>query len=137
MCSVMATCNKGKSVKLTTLKKWDLSQTFGHKTDSSIENTNSNSSIECTFSFVTNILSDKCLSMSHDTLENSVIVSGNNSIWSEKEREEIIDRALEISANTESPCFPLKQTRSRNLWWTRWRWSGQWRRTLSWRINGF
>ena len=34
--------------------------------------------------------------MSHDTLENSVIVSGNNSIWSEKEREEIIDRALEI-----------------------------------------
>ena len=34
--------------------------------------------------------------MSHDTLENSVIVSGNNSIWSEKEREEMIDRALEI-----------------------------------------
>ena len=35
--------------------------------------------------------------MSHDTLENSVIVSGNNSILSEKEREEIyIDRALEI-----------------------------------------
>ena len=34
--------------------------------------------------------------MSHNTLENSVIVSGNNSIWSKKEREEIIDRALEI-----------------------------------------
>ena len=34
--------------------------------------------------------------MSHNTLENSVIVSGNNSISSEKEREEIIDRALEI-----------------------------------------
>ena len=34
--------------------------------------------------------------MSHNTLKNSVIVSGNNSIWSEKEREEIIDRALEI-----------------------------------------
>ena len=32
----------------------------------------------------------------HDTLENSVIVSGNNSISSEKEREETIDRALEI-----------------------------------------
>ena len=56
----------------------------------------SNSSVERTFSFVTNILSDKRLSMSHDTLENSVIVSGNDSIWSEKEREEIIDRALEI-----------------------------------------
>ena len=28
-------------------------------------------------------------------LENSVIVSGNNSIWSEKEREEISDRVLE------------------------------------------
>ena len=34
--------------------------------------------------------------MSHDILENSVIVSGNNSIWSEKESEEIIDCALEI-----------------------------------------
>ena len=34
--------------------------------------------------------------MSHDTLENSVIVSRNNSIWSEKDREEIIDPTLEI-----------------------------------------
>ena len=34
--------------------------------------------------------------MSHNTLENSVIVSGNNSIWSKKEREEIIDHALKI-----------------------------------------
>ena len=42
-----------------------------------------------------------------------------------------------ISANAESPRFPLKQTRSRNWWWTRWRWPGQWRRTLSRRINGF
>ena len=33
---------------------------------------------------------------SSNTLENSVIVSGNHSIWSEKEREEIIDCALEI-----------------------------------------
>ena len=55
-----------------------------------------NSSVEHTFSFVTDIVSDKCLSMSHNTLKNSVIVSGDNSIWSEKEREEIIDRALEI-----------------------------------------
>ena len=53
-----------------------------------------NSSVEGTFSFVTNILSDKRLSMGHNTLENSVIVSGNNSIWSEKEREEIIDRVF-------------------------------------------
>ena len=34
--------------------------------------------------------------LQHNTLENSVIVSGNNSIWSGKEREEIIDHALEI-----------------------------------------
>ena len=40
--------------------------------------------------------------MSHDTLENSVIVSGNNSISSEKEREEIIDRALDISQQTQN-----------------------------------
>ena len=37
--------------------------------------------------------------MNHDTLENSVIVSGNNSIWSEKGREEIIIRALEQTQN--------------------------------------
>ena len=36
----------------------------------------SNSSVERMFSFVTNILSNKHLSMSHYTLENSVIVSG-------------------------------------------------------------
>ena len=34
--------------------------------------------------------------MSHDILKTFVIVSGNNFIWSEKEREEIIDHALEI-----------------------------------------
>ena len=34
--------------------------------------------------------------MSHDTLKDSVIVSRNNSIWSEKEREEIINGASEI-----------------------------------------
>ena len=56
----------------------------------------SNCFVERTFNFVTNIVSDKHLSMSHDILENSVIVSGNNSIWSEKESEEIIDCALEI-----------------------------------------
>ena len=37
----------------------------------------------------------------HNTLENSVIVSGNNSISNEKEREEIIDRALEIYLSNE------------------------------------
>ena len=40
--------------------------------------------------------------MSHNTLENSVIVSGNNFIWSKKEREEIIDCALQIYISQQS-----------------------------------
>ena len=56
----------------------------------------SNSSVERMFSCVTCILSDRRLSMSHDTLANSVIVRGNDSNWTVGERNEIIDRAVEI-----------------------------------------
>ena len=100
-----------------------------------------NSSVECTFSFVTNILSDKHLSISHNTLENSVIVSGNNSTWSEKEREEIIDRALEIylskrritTLSSEADSVTKLMMNMMKMTWS----PGQWRRTLSRRINGF
>ena len=56
----------------------------------------SNSAIERTFSVVTNILSDKRLSMQHNTINEALIVYGNDSLWSTEERESIIDRVIEI-----------------------------------------
>jgi hypothetical protein len=56
----------------------------------------SNSSIERTFSVVTNILSDKRLSMHDNTINEALVVYGNDSLWSTEEREAIIDRAVEI-----------------------------------------
>ena len=56
----------------------------------------SNSKVERTFSTVSNILSDKRLSMSHNTLNNNLIVYGNHSLWNKDEREEIIERALDM-----------------------------------------
>ena len=52
------------------------------------------------FENLTNILSDKCLSLSHSSLEDSLIVYGNDGLWSVKEKEEIIDRAVKIYLNT-------------------------------------
>ena len=48
------------------------------------------------FSTVSNIFSDKCLSMSHSTLNDNLIVYGNHSLWSTDEREEIVERALDM-----------------------------------------
>ena len=45
----------------------------------------SNSSVERTFSVVTNILSDKQLSMPHDTINKALIVYGNDSLRSTKQ----------------------------------------------------
>ena len=56
----------------------------------------SNSSVERTFSVVTNILSDKRLSMRHETINESLIVYGNDDLWTTEERTEIINRAVEI-----------------------------------------
>ena len=55
----------------------------------------SNSKAERTFSIMSNILSDKRLSISHNTLTNNLIICGNNSLWNRNEREEIIKRALD------------------------------------------
>lgn len=55
----------------------------------------SNSQVERTFSVVTNILSDKRLSMNHDTLDDCIVILGNNSLWTVAEKEEIITLARE------------------------------------------
>ena len=43
----------------------------------------------------------------------------------------------DISQQTQNHHLWSRLGHSRNWWWTRWRWPGQWRRTLSRRINGF
>ena len=56
----------------------------------------SNSQVERTFSTVTNILSDKRLSMNHNTLEDCLVILGNDSLWTKHEKGEIIQASREL-----------------------------------------
>ena len=59
----------------------------------------SNSQVERTFSTVTNVLSDKRLSMNHNKLEDCLVILGNDSLWKKHEKEEIIQASRELSMN--------------------------------------
>ena len=61
-----------------------------------IATSGSNSSVERSFSTLTNIMSDRRLKMSHLTLETLIIIKGNDRNWSENERGEIISQAVSI-----------------------------------------
>ncbi len=52
--------------------------------------------VERAFSTLTNILTDKRLSMKHKRLEQILIISSNEKNWTVQERNEIIERALNI-----------------------------------------
>ena len=56
----------------------------------------SNSSVERTFSILTLILSDRRLSLKHDGMEDLMMIAANDSLWSEKDKNDIYDRAYEI-----------------------------------------
>ena len=56
----------------------------------------SNSQVEKTFRTVTNILLDKIPSMNHNTLENCLVILGNNSLWKKHDKEEIIQAIREL-----------------------------------------
>ena len=56
----------------------------------------SNSSVERSFSLLTNMLSDRRLSTSHDTMNMLLKLKINNAMWNDVERNEIIDRGLDI-----------------------------------------
>ena len=56
----------------------------------------SNSQVERTFRTVTNILLDKIPSMNHNTLENCLVILGNNSLWRKHDKEEIIQAIREL-----------------------------------------
>jgi hypothetical protein len=55
----------------------------------------SNSVIESGFSRLTLLLSDRRLSMAHSTMEAFVLISINDKIWTEQEREDIMQAAVE------------------------------------------
>ena len=55
----------------------------------------SNSSVERAFSVLTTLLSDRRLSMKHDTMEEVILIAGNDSLWSDSERAEILNAAVE------------------------------------------
>lgn len=56
----------------------------------------SNSTVERAFSVLTALLTDRRLKTSHDTIEMIIRIYCNDKVWSEKEREEIIERATDI-----------------------------------------
>lgn len=56
----------------------------------------SNSTVEWAFSLLTKMLSDQRLSTKHTTLNMRLAIMINDNLWSEGEREMIIDRALDI-----------------------------------------
>ena len=54
----------------------------------------SNSAVERKFSFLTTLLNDRRLSMRNDSMEDCFLIAGNNSNWSEQEKEEILTKVV-------------------------------------------
>ena len=62
----------------------------------------SNSTVQKVFSTLTKLLLDCCLTMKHSTIEDYiVIVVGNSSVWSEWEKDEILDGAVDLCESSE------------------------------------
>ena len=55
----------------------------------------SNSAVERTFSLLATLLNDRWLSIQHDTMEDCLLIAANSSNWSEQEKEEILNKAVE------------------------------------------
>ena len=54
----------------------------------------SNAVVESGFSRLTHLLSDRRLSLGHDTMEAMLLIQSNDNIWTNEEREELIEMAL-------------------------------------------
>ena len=78
----------------------------------------SNSTVERSFSTLTNILSDKRLALTHKPLNESMIVYCNHTLWSKEEKDEVIERAVDIYLQSKrrkkitSPTTPMTDTYS-------------------------
>ena len=56
----------------------------------------SNSSVERSFSLLTSVLTDRRLKMTHKTLQMLIRIKCNDSVWSEEERNALIERATDL-----------------------------------------
>ncbi|XP_065665100.1 zinc finger protein 862-like [Hydra vulgaris] len=56
----------------------------------------SNSAVERVFSILTVILTDRRLKMNHSTMEDSIIIAGNDTNFTQQERDDILSRAVDI-----------------------------------------
>ena len=56
----------------------------------------SNSMVERAFSLLTLLLSDKRLSLMHETIESLMKINLSDKIWTEKEKNEILERAVNV-----------------------------------------
>ena len=54
----------------------------------------SNKAVKSSFSILTAMLSDRRLSMSHETMEDNMIISSNAKVLTEQEKEEILQNAM-------------------------------------------
>ena len=98
---------KTHAVNMSTRKMWESTINF-HETQFPnliklisliLSISGSNSQVERTFSTVTNILSDKRLSMNHNTLEDCLVILGNDSLWTKHEKGEIMQASRELYMN--------------------------------------
>ena len=56
----------------------------------------SNSMVEKAFSLFTLLLSNKRLSLKHETIESLMKINLSDKIWTEKEKNEIVERAVDV-----------------------------------------
>ena len=56
----------------------------------------SNSTVECGFSILTSMLSDRRLSLNHNTMEDLLLIKANHLVWEEHERDDILEDALKL-----------------------------------------
>ena len=70
----------------------------------------SNSTVEGGFSILTAMLSDCRLSLNHSTMENLMLIKANHLAWSERDRDEIIDDALEHFLSSKRRVLQLDTT---------------------------
>ena len=71
----------------------------------------SNSVVERTFSFLTIFLNDSQLSMPHGTMEDCLLIAGNNSNWSMLEKEEILNEIAEEQLQKKQKTYIVDATK--------------------------
>ena len=79
----------------------------------------SNSTVERAFSTLTQILTDRRISLKHKSIEDVMIIKGNDCNWTDEERNEILERAREIyyekRQRTRLDGQPAIKKRKRNI----------------------